>query len=129
RILQPMAARKWRSSRRKVSLSISLRTASPPLKACRRAPEEIRTPDPQIRSLVLSSARSLASISGLAGQVGLVELPRNRSWPYKPRWQFVAGQPPTPGSRPSQASLRLQRRSPRGQRTLVLGLLLGSEPA
>src|SRR5215468_10841986 len=32
-----MAARKWRSSRRKVSLSISLRTACPPLKACRRA--------------------------------------------------------------------------------------------
>src|ERR1700730_9924072 len=27
----------WRSSRRKVSLSISLRTACPPLKACRRA--------------------------------------------------------------------------------------------
>ena len=36
-ILQSMAARKWRSSRRKVSLSISLRTACPPLKACRRA--------------------------------------------------------------------------------------------
>src|SRR6476646_8519988 len=32
-----MAARKWRSSRRKVSLSISLRMACPPLKACRRA--------------------------------------------------------------------------------------------
>ena len=32
-----MAARKRRSSRQKVSLSISLRTACPPLKACRRA--------------------------------------------------------------------------------------------
>src|SRR5215467_13663116 len=31
-----MAARKRRSSRQKVSLSISLRTACPPLKACRR---------------------------------------------------------------------------------------------
>ncbi|MGB8235772.1 MAG: GFA family protein [Pseudolabrys sp.] len=31
------AARKRRSSRQKVSLSISLRTACPPLKACRRA--------------------------------------------------------------------------------------------
>ena len=36
-VLQSMAARKRRSSRQKVSLSISLRTACPPLKACRRA--------------------------------------------------------------------------------------------
>jgi len=35
-ILQSMAARKWRPSRRKASRSILLRTACPPLTACRR---------------------------------------------------------------------------------------------
>jgi mannose-6-phosphate isomerase-like protein (cupin superfamily) len=39
-----MAARKKRSSRQKVSLSISLRTACPPLKACRRANSSNQSP-------------------------------------------------------------------------------------
>src|SRR6516164_8940985 len=81
-----MAARKWRFSRRKASRSISLRTACPPLTACRRGDSSKSTPplalardlrshrSARFRSLVpysiTSSARASSDGHGEAKRLG-----------------------------------------------------------